>query len=289
MSFLIILIALLIERSLPQMRAFRRFDWMRDYSRWMVEVLQIDKLGPWAGLVLLLLPVLVGVWLLASIFDNALFGLFELAFGVIVVYLTLGPAELDPEVDDYLDALDMEDERARSAAAAPLLQQAPPEALPQQSRLVIQSLFSEALIRIYAPIFWFVLLGPVAAVAYRLLERVQRGEGLIDESLGHLHVVARDALGWMDWIPARLSLFAYMIAGRFDDAWQIYRRGIALAADTYEQNIELLQQIGSAAIGLPEELGSPAVAAAELRKGRGLVLRSLVIWLLLVLAVSLLF
>ena len=289
MSFLSILIALLIERSMPQLRSFRRFDWLRDYSHWLVEVLQIDKLGAWAGLALLLLPVLVVVWLLASIFENALFGLFELAFGVLVVYLTLGPEELDPQVDDYLDALDMDDERARSAAASPLLQQEPPAELSPQSLAVSRSLLSEALIRVYAPIFWFALLGPVAAVAYRLLERIQRDDCLLDESLASLRISAQELLGWLDWIPARMTLFAYMVAGSFDEGWQRFRRGVTLAADAYEQNIELLRQVGSAAIGLPEQIGSAAAAGAELRKARGLVLRSLVIWLLLILLLSLLF
>jgi AmpE protein len=286
MTFLSILIALLIERSLPQLKSFRRFDWLRDYSRWMVEVLQIDKLGPWAALTLLIAPVLVATWLLASIFDNAFFGLFELAFGVIVVYLTLGPRELDPEVDDYLDALDMADPQARRVAAAPLLDGELPAELSEQARSVGQSLFSEALIRIYAPIFWFVLLGPVAAVAYRLLERLMRDPELLEEGLHRLRAPARELLGWMDWIPARLTLFAYMIAGRFDDGWQAFRRGMALAADIYESNVEMLRRVGAASIGLPDEISASEAAAAEVRKARGLILRSLVIWLLLVLALS---
>ncbi len=287
MSFLSLLIALLIERSMPQLRSFRRFDWLRDYSRWLVEVLPIDKLGAWVGLATLLLPLLLAVWLLNSIFENALFGLFELAFGVIVVYLSLGPEELDPQVDDYLDALDMEDERARSLAALPLLQRKPPTDLSQQSLAVTHSLFSEALIRVYAPLFWFALLGPVAAVAYRLLERIQRDNSLLDAPLGELRIPARELLGWLDWIPARLTLIAYMIAGSFDEALQSFRRGVTLASDLYEQNIELLQQVGSAAIRLPETVGSSAAASAELRKARGLVLRSLVIWLTLLLILEL--
>ncbi len=282
MSFLSVLIALLLERSLPQLKSYRRFDWLRDYSRWMVEVLQIDKLGPWAALILLLAPLLLAVWVLAGLFHGALFGLFELAFGVLVVYLTLGPRELDPEVDDYLDALDMDDGRARSAAAEPLLDQPAPGETGEQARAVSRSLFSEALIRLYGPIFWFVLLGPVAAVAYRLLERLQREPGLLDESLDRLRGPARELLGWMDWVPARLSLFAYMIAGSFDEGWQAFRRGVTLAADLYEQNVALLRQVGAASIGLPGEIGSAAAAAAEVRKARGLVLRALVIWLLLV-------
>jgi len=289
MTFLSILIALLIERSLPQLKSFRRFDWLRDYSRWMVEVLQIDKLGPWAALALLIAPVLVATWLLASIFDNAFFGLFELAFGVIVVYLTLGPRELDPEVDDYLDALDVEDPQARRLAAAPLLDGEPAAELSGQARAVGQALFSEALIRIYAPIFWFVLLGPVAAVAYRLMERLMRDPELLEEGLHKLRAPARELLGWMDWIPARLTLFAYMIAGRFDDGWQAFRRGISLAADVYEGNIGMLRRVGAASIGLPDEISASEAAAAEVRKARGLILRSLVIWLLLVLALSWLF
>ncbi len=289
MTVLSLIIALLLERSLPQLKSFRRFDGLRDYSRWMLEVLQIDKLGPWGALAVLMAPLLLAVWLLSSMFHNALFGLFELAFGVIVIYLSLGPDELDPQVDDYLDTLDDDDPQARRSAAMPLLGQDAPEALPEQAEGMCRALFSEALIRIYGPVFWFVVLGPVGAVAYRILERFQRQADLLDESLQSLRAVARELLGWMDWIPARITAFAYMIAGRFDDGWQAFRRGVSLAADLHEQNTELLRQVGAAAIGLAERITAPESAAAELRKARGLVLRALVIWLLLVLALTLLF
>ena len=43
MTILSILIALLAERVLPQLVDFRRFDWLRNYSRWMIDVLQTTQ------------------------------------------------------------------------------------------------------------------------------------------------------------------------------------------------------------------------------------------------------
>ena len=56
MAFLSILIALLLERIVPQFIEFRRFEWLRDYSQWMVDLLHLDRLGAWISAAVLLLP-----------------------------------------------------------------------------------------------------------------------------------------------------------------------------------------------------------------------------------------
>ncbi len=68
---------------------------------------------------------------------------------------------------------------------------------------------------VFAPLFWYVLLGPAAPIAYGFARlTAERREGL-----------ARRALLWIDWIPSRLAAASLAFAGRFDDAMLGLRAG----------------------------------------------------------------
>jgi len=286
MTFLSILIALLLERITPQLIDLRQYRWLREYNQWMIDVLHIERLGSWLGFAMLMLPLLLVIWVLAAMFENALFGLFELVFNIAIVFLCLGPKELNGQVDRYLDAIEIGDSQQQFSAASRLTRETPMMDLPQQVVQVCKSLFVEANSRMFAVLFWFTLLGPVAAVFYRLLEQLLQ-QKILQDSLKHIEHVLHSALGWIDWIPVHLSLFAYMISGSFEEGLQAFRRGSISAVNIYDQNNEILQNVGYQAISA-HEVDNDSQALDLLRKSRGLVLRSLVVWLLLLLVLSLL-
>ncbi len=284
MAFLSILIALLVERIIPQFIEFRRFDWLRDYSQWMVDLLRLDRLGAWLASALLLLPLLLLVWLLEAMFDNALFGLFELAFNLLVIFLCLGPKELDSQIEQYLDSIEIGDTQRRFNMAGQISDDAVATELADQVIQVSRALLVLANSRLFAVMFWFVLLGPVGAVLYRLMERLLN-QDYLEQSMQPINQVMRSMLGWVDWIPTRISLFAYMVSGAFEEGLQAYHRGSVSAVDNYELNHQLLQQVGSACI-TQHDVSDERLAMQLLRKTRGLILRALVVWLLLVLLLS---
>jgi membrane protein required for beta-lactamase induction len=220
--------------------------------------------------------------LLDGLFDNALFGLFELAFNVAVVFLCLGPRELDKEVDNYLDAIDIGDSQQQFTSASQLTREAPAVELGNQVVQVCKSIFVEANTRLYAVLFWFVLLGPVAVLAYRMIEQLLHACIMV-----HLSNLYRSLLGWIEWIPVHLTLFVYMISGSFEDGLEAFRKGTVSAVTLYEQNHELLQQVGYRAIS-PHDVLNQNHAMEMVRKSRGLVLRSLIVWLLFLLVLLLL-
>jgi membrane protein required for beta-lactamase induction len=286
MIFLSILIALLLERMFPQFVELRRFDWLREYSQWMQDVLHIERFGAWISLGVLLFPLILLVWVIAGMVGNALFGLFELAFNVAVIFFCIGPKELDKQVDQYLDAVELGETQQRYQVASELSLQPPSMDLPAQAVQVCKSLFVLANVRVFAVLFWFVVLGPVAAVVYRVLQQLQEQQ-VIDDALSAMKPVVRQLQGWIDWLPTRISLFGYMISGNFDEALQAYRSGSPSAIDLYEENNEMLQNVGFSAIS-SHEAATELQAMALVRKTRGLFLRSLVVWLLILLPLSVL-
>ena len=286
MTFLSILIALVLERVFPQFVELRRFDWLRDYSQWMQDVLHIERFGGWISLGVLLFPLVLLLWVAEGLFAGALFGLFELAFNVAVIFFCIGPKALDQQVDQYLDALDVGESEQRYQAASALSLQPPAMDLPAQAIQVCKSLFVQANIRVFSVLFWFVALGPVAAMVYRVLLQLKEQQ-VVDDALAAIKPVLRQLQGWLDWLPTRISLFAYMISGNFDEALQAYRNASATAIDLYEENNELLQNVGFSAIS-SHEASTDSQAMVLVRKTRGLFLRSLVVWLLILLPLSVL-
>ena len=284
MTFFSIFLALLIERFAPQFSELRQFQWLRDYSQWLKGVLHTDRLGGWLAFSIVMLPLMVIAWMLSAMFDNALFGLFELAFGVVVVFFCLGPKIMDGQVDGYLDAIELDDIQQRTQLASQLTKETPVQELTGQAEQVSKGIFVEANTRIYAILFWFALLGPVAAVMYRLIEQFLRAN-ILDGTLTQSRQMVRTCLGLLDWLPARISLFTFMLSGSFEEALQAYRRGTVSATDLYEQNQELLKNIGYQSIAA-HAVEDKVQAIAVVRKSRGLVLRSLVVWLLIVLIIS---
>ena len=72
--------------------------------------------------------------------------------------------------------------------------------------------------RWFAVIFWFLTLGPVGALAYRLTHNCARGD-MLSEDDRHL---ARQIVHYLDWIPARLLTLAFALTGNFVSSFELY-------------------------------------------------------------------
>ncbi|MCK4708216.1 MAG: regulatory signaling modulator protein AmpE [Gammaproteobacteria bacterium] len=284
MIFLSILIALVLERVAPQLVDLRQNQWLREYSQWMVSVLHIERFAAWMGLAVLIFPIMVVIWIAAGMFENALFGLFELAFDVAILFFCLGPRELDSQVDEYLDAIEVGDSQQRFNIANKFTQEPPSMELAAQVVQVCKAIYVEANKRVFAILFWFIVLGPVAAVVYRVLEQFSKSNYL-ESSLDSVKQLIKLVVGWIDWLPTRLTLFIYMVSGNFEAGLQKYHDGSVVAVDMLEQNNELLQNVGFHSIA-SHEISNDEQAIDLVKKSRGLILRSLVVWLLLILIIS---
>ncbi len=274
--FLSIVIALLIERVFDQLKTMRGFNWLADYTRWMTEVLHIDRLASWMAIALLFLPLLIVIWILDGLFDHALFGIFELGFNVLIVFACLGPKDLDQQIDFYIDAVETGSDAEKINAAKKIAGDGVVAELAAQATQVSRAIFVEANRRLYAMIFWFLILGPVGAVAYRLFDQFVSQKRII-EGLDAVKAKTRQLIAWIDWLPVHLTLFAYMVSGNFDAGMQSFRKLDKTAADLTEENAEMLRQIGFSSIQVGEIDGN-AAAVDCIKKSRGLVLRALIVW-----------
>jgi AmpE protein len=202
-----------------------------------------------------------------------------LAFAVLIVFMCVGPRDLDSEVEDYCAALDRGDYDAASRVMTELSESR--HASPRDVDAVEEAIFVQATNRIFGVAFWFVVLGPVGAWLFRvsdLLRRRAAFESARDYSVAKAALPAAETLhGLLAWIPARLAALGYALAGSYDDALNRWRNfAPAPGRPFYVRTDRLAAVVGKAA--MTGFLERPANSSAAARNALRLVMRTLFIW-----------
>ena len=133
------------------------------------------------------------------------------------------------------------------------------------ARLAARDFFYEGFQRWFPPVFYFVLLGPLWAVAYRLIQLSADDRRVPVGSLRHL----------VDWLPSRILLLTLGLAGDFERCWRFMAKR---AMDPKIETDELLFQGMEAAFG-DEGLDEPAPAVQRVTQSLN---RALVVWLVII-------
>ncbi len=298
MHLIALLIGLVIERLATRLFHLRRLRWI-DY---LIDAgfRQAERLPNWPSLIpivviaiLLALPVLIIVLALG----DALLGFPYLLLGIVVLFFSLGPQDIGEDVDEYCKAIEEGDsERIRETAKAIIESDVPEDTL-ERIHKVEEAVCVQANNRLFAVIFWFVLLGPLGAWTYRVTDLVRRRavfaaarEDIENGNSERLRDAAALLHGWLAWIPARLTAIGYAAAGNFDTALGAWRAPSEQASDTpSEYNEHLLARVGTAALALSddpdEDLVSRGVRGAA--AANQLVFRLLLIWAVVIAAMTL--
>jgi AmpE protein len=299
MNLIALLIGLLIERLATQLLHWRRL-------RWLDRIIdagfrQAARLGNWPALIpVLVLALLLVLPVFALIFSlgGTLQGFTYLFLAVIVLLFSIGPRDIGEEVNEYCQALEAEDEEQIQHAAKALIEGDVPDDPLERIRRVEEAVCVQANNRLFAVIFWFVVLGPLAAWAYRVTDLIRRravfsaarSEQADDDGAALIRDAAQSLHGWLAWIPARLTALGYATAGHADDAIAALRApSDAHDASTSERSERLLARVGVAALALQDK----ADETTTQRGIRGalaankLVFRQLLIWAVIIAAMTL--
>jgi len=262
--------------------SLRQFHWYTHWLQWLGS--HSDEGAFWRGrhgIWLALLPPVLLVTLVQLALSGWLLGLFGLLFGVIVLVYTWGPRDLDIDVESALDASDPQTRRERLAKLAPA-----PDVVVGEGPALPGVVVRSGLRRWFAPLFWFLLLGPAGAVLYRLVERAAVAEaGLLPAENAE---GTRILLQWLEWPVAQLMTLALALAGNFDLVFRAWR---AAGGDRWQVGSSFLEAGARAAVRgeLAEEIEDyrtegllPATGElVELRDAMSLVWRMLLLWLAL--------
>lgn len=241
MSFLALLAALVLSRSWTDYgRALHRDQW---YESWQG---QMRSLGLSPALRLLpevLLPALA-VQLALELLQPLLFGLAWIAAATAVLLYSLGRGDLGAQSERYRSQCrrgDFEGALLYAQENLGLADAASDEARSEEEvhRRVQGACVYQAHQRWFAVFFYFLLLGPAGALAYRMLQL----------SAGN-SPTAGAALFYVDWVPGRLAAAAFVITGNFvesaDELYEGFRH-------PQQSTPELLYSVAMAATGQDRE------------------------------------
>ncbi len=183
MKLLVIVLCLLIERYWMPLGSSQRFYWFSFYGSVMEK--QLAKLSfigaPWVKLMLFLLPFLGTMFFILHQTSHELFGLVGLFFNVLILFGCIGPG------NPFYPAEDLTGEVHRQGD--------------------VEAYLVKANEQLFAVLFWYFMLGPLAVLGYRLISESRR--------LVCLNPLASRLTNFIDWLPVRMTVLLYLLVGNF--------------------------------------------------------------------------
>lgn len=275
MTFIIIVLSLFIERYMLELEDYRQPAWFKRYLTWSQQL-------PWSewmsqslsGILIILAPLLIAVGIGQAIFDDILGGIPELLFATLVLLFSLGPKDLQRQVQSFVDACDSENEEDKTRIGYELASGNTAQKDRTYGQTIALGVLKQSYLRTFSVIFWFILLGPIGAILYRASHTLKMKLPEMDDMGLDFRSGVNRLLYILDWVPARITAFTYALSGNFHDATGKWW-------DAHEDNDEadsIINRAGSGALGLDNTVSDTDGPAMNAEMAQGLALRSLTIW-----------
>ena len=237
MTFLAMIIALVLVQVWGSGGRVQHDDWFR---RWQ------SRIGGWgvAPVVKLAAVVLLPVVLAEIVLDAvqpALFGLLWIALAVVLLLYSFGRRDFHELMARYrgqCQSGDFEGAYLTTLAELGWASEKDDPVSPQEVHALVQrGFFYEGYQRWFSVLFYFLLLGPGGALAYRLLQLCRHNfEAALTER----------CLFLMDWVPARILAAVFALTGDFVGSRD---KLLDAALDVSAEASQLLYEVGTAALG----------------------------------------
>lgn len=267
MSFLVLLLAVWIEKfSALRHRVQRDSGWLRELAKLEVSPRFVNR--PWLVLALLILFPVAVLGLLLVVLEPVAYGLLAFPIHLLVLIYSLGRGDLLAGLGPFRDAWRREDLQAAAHVAKRDLDISA-DSGEQLLERVQGHLLWEAYQSFFAVIFWYFLLGPVAALSYRLLALAAehgKNPALVERAAQLRHA--------FDWLPVRLLAVSFALVGNFVAVSRV------MLHELLNWNIsaaQLVEKVGLVAGEIP----APMVGAdgiSSLDRLWELLLRAAVLW-----------
>jgi adenosylcobinamide-phosphate synthase len=306
MSLLALIAALLLEQLHPLSSRKYLHGWFADYADFFERHFNAgEKRQGRIAWLLAVVPLLVAValvfWLLCRMHP-----VFGWAFSILVLYLTMGFRQFSHYFTKIHKALrEVRLDEARSLLSAWRGIHSHELNREEAARLAIEEALLASHHYVFGVIVWFVItsllgLGPVGAVLYRLALFLNARWGRADDAeAARFGEFARRAIGILEWLPLRMTAMTFAIVGNFEDtvycwrnqaaSWPDKEAGILLASGAGALGVRLGMPIPEGGLPLDRpEMGIGDDADVDfMQSAIGLVWRSVALWLLLLLLMTL--
>ncbi|SBS27085.1 Cobalamin biosynthesis protein CbiB [Marinomonas spartinae] len=136
----------------------------------------------------------------------------------------------------------------------------------QVAKASIESVLENGSDAVFAPIFWFLVLGVPGALLYRLANTLDAMWGYKTDTLLHFGWFAARFDDVMNYIPARLVVLTYGLCGQFGSAWRCYQEQ---SSSWKSPNAGPVMAAGAGALGIKLGGAAPYFGKLESRSELG--------------------
>ncbi|MDH0339092.1 regulatory signaling modulator protein AmpE [Metapseudomonas otitidis] len=267
MSFLVLLLVLWIEKlSNWRQRLQRDSAWLRQLDGAAASRPLAGR--PWLALGICVVLPLVALALVLTLLQPLAYGWLALPVHLLVVVFALGRGDVQADLGSFRDAWRRGDTQGALHVAERDLglrvEEGDDLLMRVQEHLVWQAYQS-----FFAVIFWYFLLGPVAALAYRLL-------ALAEERAASpaIREQARQVRHAFDWVPVRVLAASFSLVGNFVAVSRVLLHELL----NWEMPAERFVVIAGRAAGELPESSAGEEGVASLDALWHLLVRSAVLW-----------
>lgn len=216
MKLFVIVLCLLSERYFIHRVSHNRFYWFASYFQTIRQHLsQTGSLQAGFILVAIVFPIVLLTWLLLFIFGHLAYGLVGLLLNIAIFYYCLGPGNPFYPVRE--------------------------EGTVDGAEVAAGRYFAKVNGQLFAVVFWYIVAGVTGILVYRLISLCQEYEPT--------EKLAKQLTALFDWIPARLTVFLYLLVGNFQQGVHFF---IQKFFSTPARNERLLTEVGLLAAGTKE-------------------------------------
>ncbi|MCO7554943.1 regulatory signaling modulator protein AmpE [Metapseudomonas otitidis] len=267
MSFLVLLLVLWIEKlSNWRQRLQRDSAWLRQLDGAAASRPLAGR--PWLALGIWVVLPLVALALVLTLLQPLAYGWLALPVHLLVVVFALGRGDVQADLGSFRDAWRRGDTQGALHVAERDLglrvEEGDDLLMRVQEHLVWQAYQS-----FFAVIFWYFLLGPVAALAYRLLALAEERS-----ASPAIREQARQVRHAFDWVPVRVLAASFSLVGNFVAVSRVLLHELL----NWEMPAERFVVIAGRAAGELPESSAGEEGVASLDALWHLLVRSAVLW-----------
>ena len=138
------------------------------------------------------------------------------------------------------------------------------------NNLVIKNIFFNSIRNTFSVLFYYILLGAPAALAYKVLDYMIYNDGFKITAKGKQDL--KKFMYYIDYIPVRLTSYTFSIVSNYDEVMHKLNN-LKLSNNNYLSNIEFINQTGESVYN------ETAKESAQIVQIQNILARTLITWL----------
>lgn len=274
MTLIVILIALSLDFFLGGLERYRNFNWCISLYYGLEKRLAQYKFWDGTFGLLIVLSVALSGLIIVLCLACSLPWIVEIVISLIVLIYCLAPEDLDNRLDEYITAVDEDNVGVVTELSEDLIDETLLSENESNEIAIIKSSLVESHKRTFAVIFWFLILGAVGALLYRLVNEINDEFSDVRSGFADSNAILINIL---EWPSSRLMVLGLALGGHLVDAMPGWSKAEHLSI---EVNNEVLTDAGIGALQYRTDIEVPDREKSYwIDELKGLLNRTLIVWL----------